>query len=441
MLKPKFRQGLALPQTECQNREQTELVNRHNAPVSEIVDWLQTEHGQGAIELAQTALKAGTDPLKLASDLERRFSLPASYRTACALQAELRNRLELRWGSAPNWLLTRDGIEQATHPLVRKWRSQKLAGIPVNSIADLGCGLGFESATFAEHGLKVIAVERDPEVHAIVQKNLAGTEVRKFDVVENSNQLMEVLDSVESIFIDPARRDSKAARNISGNSGNRISDPRDWSPSWDWILQLAKQHPKLIAKVAPGINHDLLPFDSHTYWFAIRGSLVEASVWFPGFGINPGKTAITINRFGDLESISSDDAKTDELTNIGRYVLDASPAVTRAGLVQHLAARTNSSRIDENLGFLTCEIEPEESGLFSTYEVIEVLEFDEQKIAGALKKNLAYDVQIISRGYRGDVELLTKKLKKGLVGDKLICLLLARIGEKTQAILAQRVSN
>ena len=441
MLKPKFRQGLALPQTECQNREQTKPTSRHNAPVSEIVDWLQTDHGQGAIELAQTALKAGTDPIKLASELERRFSLPASYRTACALQAELRNRLELRWGSAPNWLLTRDGIEQATHPLIRNWRSQKLTGLQVNSIADLGCGLGFESATFAEHGLKVIAVERDPEVHAIAQKNLVGLEVKKFDVVENPNLLIDVLDSVEGVFIDPARRDPNAARNISGNSGNRISDPKDWSPSWDWILQLAKQNPKLIAKIAPGISHDLLPLDSHTYWFAIRGSLLEASVWFEGFGINPGKTAITINRFGDFESISSDDVKTDAISNIGKYVLDASPAVTRAGLVQHLAARTNSSRIDENLGFLSCEIEPKESGLFSTYEVIEVLDFDEMKIAAALKKNLAYDVQIISRGYRGDVDSLTKRLKKGLVGNKLICLLLARVGDKTLAILAQRVSN
>ncbi len=409
--------------------------------MSEIVDWLQTDHGQSAVEMAQEALKTGTDPLKLAAELDRRFSLPASYRTACALQAELRNRLVVRWGEAPKWLLTRDGIEQATHPLVRTWRSQKLKGLGICSIADLGCGLGFESASFAQAGLSVISVERDVEVHAIAQKNLKGDEVHRFDVVTDTEYLNAVFEKVESVFVDPARRDANAARNIAGNSGNRVTNPSDWSPSWDWVLETAKTKPKLIAKVAPGISHDLLPNDSHTYWFAIRGSLVEASVWFEGFGIKPGKSAITINRFGDFEEISDADLSSDAVGPIGKYVLDASPAVTRAGLVQQLAAKTKSHRIDEHLGFLSLDTEPIDSALFTTYEVLETFEFDEKKIAQALKSHKAYDVQVIARGYRGDVDELSKQLKKGLAGDKLVCLLLARIGDKTTAILTQRTSS
>lgn len=409
--------------------------------MSEIVDWLQTDHGRSAIQMAQTALKAGSDPLKLASELDKQFSLPASYRTACALQAELRNRLGLRWGESPSWLLTRDGIEQATHPLVRKWRSQKLAHMNVESIMDVGCGLGFESATFSEFGLKVIAVERDPEVHAIAKMNLKGIDTRNFDVVQDEEKFSSTLQEVESVFVDPARRDPKAARNVLGNSGNRISNPNDWSPPWNWVLELGKRKPKLIAKVAPGISHDLLPSDCHTYWFAINGSLVEASVWFSGFGIAAGKSAITINRFGDFEELSSDAEISSEVGPIERYILDSSPAITRSALVQQLAAKTKSHRIDENLGFLSCDFEPEESGLFTTYEVLEFFDFDESRVSESLKKYQAYDVQIISRGYRGDVDLLTRKLKKGLVGDKLVCLLLARIGEKTTAIVTQRISN
>lgn len=409
--------------------------------MSEIVDWLQTQHGQSAVEVAQVALKADSDPLRLAAELDKRFSLPASYRTACALQAELRNRLELRWGKAPNWLLTRDGIEQATHPQVCQWRSQKLGQLQIGSIIDIGCGLGFESASFAEHGIQVVAIERDPEVFAIAKINLKGIDVRNFDAVEDNAKLYEALESADSVFVDPARRDPKAARNISGNTGNRVTDPSDWSPSWDWVLQLSKIKPKLVAKVAPGISHEILPSDCHTYWFAIRGNLVEASVWFAGFGIAPGKSAITINRFGDFEELSSDAAVSEAIGKIEKYVLDPSPAITRSGLVQQLAAKTNAHRIDENLGFLSCNSEPTESGLFTTYEVLESIDFDEQLISQRLKYHKAYDVQIISRGYRGDVELLTKKLKKSLVGDKLVCLLLARIQDRTTAILAQRISS
>ncbi|MEY3696748.1 MAG: hypothetical protein RJA41_398 [Actinomycetota bacterium] len=412
-----------------------------NAPVTEIVDWLQTAHGQSAVEMAQEALKSGSDPLKLATELDRRFSLPASYRTACALQAELRNRLVSRWGECPNWLLTRDGIEQATHPVVRKWRSEKAFELGARFIADIGCGLGFESKSFADAGLQVIAIERDVEAHAIASRNLLPIEVEKFDVVLENDRLSKLLSSVDSVFVDPARRDPNAARSVLGTSGNRISNPDDWSPSWNWVLELGKLKPKLIAKVAPGIEHDLLPADAHTYWFAIRGTLVEASVWFNGWAIDPGKTAIAVDRFGAMATLSSSDKSSEDIGAISTYVLDPSPAITRAGLVQQLAFFTRSHRIDSNLGFLSCDNEPEEHPLFTTYEVIDSFEFDEARITKALQENLAYDVQIIARGFRGDVEGLTKKLKKNLKGDKLICLLLARIGDKTIAILTQRVSN
>ena len=58
--------------------------------------------------------------------------------------------------------------------------------------------------------------------------------------------------------------------------------PTDWSPSWQWICALAEQQPRVVAKIAPGIDKSLLPADSQTTWFANEGVLVEASVWFSG---------------------------------------------------------------------------------------------------------------------------------------------------------------
>lgn len=410
--------------------------------MTEIVDWLQTPHGQSAIEMASSARNAGADALAVASRLERELGLPSSYRAAASLQAELRMKLVARWGAAPQWLLTRDGIEQATHPLIRQWRAKQVASLGVGSIADLGCGLGFESGSFADEGLNVRAIERDVETAAIAALNLRGQDVRVdvFDVVEDPEALATVINSVDAIFVDPARRDQAAARTIDGRTGNRVSDPSDWSPSWEWVCELGEAHPKLIAKVAPGIDHDFLPEGVHTTWFAVRGGLAEASVWWPGFGLPAGRTAIALDRFGEQASIDSSHAEEKDITDIKKFILDPSPAVTRSGLVTQLAAMAHGTRIDEHLGYLTTAVEPEDSPLFVTYEVIEELPFHEKSVHHALVACGARDVQISARGYRGDIDALTKSLKRGLTGDKVISILLARVGESITAILAQRIN-
>ena len=108
-----------------------------------------------------------------------------------------------------------------------------------------------------------------------------------FDVLEDSQALDVVLADVDAVFIDPARRDVMAARSIDGRSGNRVTSPSDWSPPWSWVCELGERMPRMVAKVAPGVDHALLPNDSHTTWFALRGTLVEASVWWPGFELTP----------------------------------------------------------------------------------------------------------------------------------------------------------
>ena len=71
------------------------------------------------------------------------------------------------------------------------------------------------------------------------------------------------------------------------------------------MCELGERMPRMVAKVAPGIVHALLPSGSHTTWFALRGTLVEASVWWPGFGLTPGRSAIAVNRHGDFAEIDS----------------------------------------------------------------------------------------------------------------------------------------
>ena len=410
--------------------------------MTEIVDWLMTPHGQTAIDTAVRIRKTTSDPLALASTLDRELGLPATYRAAASLQADLRQRLLDRWGEAPQWLLTREGIEQATHPVVRRWRSARLADLGVKRIADLGCALGFESGSFAEAGIGVRAVERDVETAAVAVLNLKRFDARVdlFDVVDEPEALDVVLADVDAVFVDPARRDAGAARSVDGRSGVRLSLPHEWSPSWDWVTDLATRKQNLVAKVAPGIEHALLPAGSRTTWFAIRGGLVEASVWWPGFGLAAGHEAIAVDRHGDMAQLDSSMATSSDIGSIGAFVLDPAPSVTRSGLVTTLAALVGARRVDENIGYLSCDAEPEDSPLFTTYEVLSTVPLDEKKLKSELKRVGARDVQITARGYRGDIDALTKTLKKGLEGDKVVSILIARIGTTMTAILAQRVN-
>ena len=83
---------------------------------------------------------------------------------------------------------------------------QKLQQMGVQRIADLGCGLGFESGSFLDAGMGVRAVERDVETAAVAVLNLRGRDARVdlFDVVEDSQALDVVL---ADIFGEKSQRD------------------------------------------------------------------------------------------------------------------------------------------------------------------------------------------------------------------------------------------
>lgn len=399
-------------------------------------------HGQTAVSVALQARTVSPDPLHVAKVLQRELDLPTAYRQAASLQAELRERLVQRWGAAPDFLLTRDGIEQATHPAIRAWRTERFLANGVERVADLGCGIGFESGNFAAAGMGGWAVDRDLETAAIAAMNLRGSgiQVLQFDVVEDAAALGAVLADVDAVFVDPARRDPKAARTVDGRSGNRVSDPEDWSPAWSWVLELGERHGKVVAKVAPGIDKELLPEGAQTVWFAVRGSLAEASVWWPAFGYEAQRVARAVSRHGDVDEIDDLGESSEQISEVGAFLLDPSPAVTRAGLVTQLAARVGAARIDEHLGFLTTAVEPEDSPLFTTYEVLQTLPLDEAEVAKALHAVGARDVQVSARGWGGDIDALTARLKKGLTGDKVISVLIARLAEQHLAVLAQRLN-
>ncbi len=401
------------------------------------VIWISSAEAGEALHWAETA--TDRDPLRLGAALVQRFGLSPAQRAAVLTQVDLRARAAQRWHTdVTDCLFTRDGLEQASRPAVAAWRAQRLAEFGVRAVADLGCGLGFESRAMADAGLRVTAVEIDSETAALAEANLANRNARVLvGDITNSNTLDEALHGVEAVFLDPARRDPAAPRSIDGLSGHRISEPEQWSPKWSWITSLAAHVPRTVVKVAPGIDHALIPDGGSAVWTSIDGDLVEASIWFPSFKGLPHHAANAMHGH-DIAVLDSSMPTCDTVTPVSSYLLDVAPVVTRSGLVTTLAHAAQATRIDEHIGYLTCEQTPEASPFYTAYRVLETMPFDRKRIADSLHALGCGSLTVMKRGFAADTEQLRKHWLKRCNGSVEVTVALTRIGDAPTAIICTR---
>jgi hypothetical protein len=396
--------------------------------------WIASAEAQEP--LAYASAVGGVDALKLGADLQRRFGLTPEQRAQVLTQAELRARASRRWHiPVDDLLFTRDGLEQASRPAVAQWRARRLREFGAQAIADLGCGLGFESRALTDAGLRVKAVELDAHTAELARANLWGrdAEVVCGDVTD-PEVLEPILAQVDAVFLDPARRDPQAPRTIDGLTGHRVSDPTDWSPSWPWIDTLAKRQPRTVVKVAPGIDHALIPDGGSAVWTAVDGDLVEASTWFPGFAADARRSALSI-AMGSPAHLDSAQPVDDTIGAVGAYLLDVAPVVTRSGLVTTLAATAQAHRIDEHIAYLSMDAAPTPSPFYTIYSVLDVMNFDRKRIGAWLRNHNAGSLTVTKRGFAADTELLGTQWRKSCKGSRPIVIALTRIDDAPTAII------
>ena len=393
--------------------------------------WITSPEAEAAIGFAA----AGGDPLALSEALGKRFGLAPEQRAAVLTQVDLRARAARRWGIPVDDLwLTRDGLEQASRPAVAAWRARRLADAGVRTIADLGCGLGLESRAFAAAGMQVTAIELDAEVAVFAAANLRGTDAQ---IVVGDLTVMD-LPECDAYFVDPARRDPSAPRSIDGLSGQRVADPEHWSPPWSWVCALDK--PRVVAKVAPGIAHDVIPDSASVTWVQCDGDLVEASVWFGELAAHARRTSIAIVNDVVVDEMNADDDERADVGTINEFLYDVNGVVTRAGLVTQLAAPLGAHRIDERLGFLSSPTLVH-TVFASAYRVVESMPFDAKRVVDALRKLDAGNLTIVKRAFAADTELLRTQWMRKLNGTQEFVVVLTRIGDQPTAIITRALSR
>ncbi|WP_396668789.1 SAM-dependent methyltransferase [Microbacterium sp. R86528] len=349
--------------------------------------------------------------------------------SAVVSQAHLRVKAQAKFGEfASRMLFTRAGLEQATRLAIAGRHAARFRDAGMTRVADLGCGIGGDALGLAALGLRVDAVDMDEITAAVAAYNLApfGDAVTVRHGSAESCDLKEV----DAAWLDPARR-------TAGHSETSRTRPEDWSPSLDWVFDLATRLPVGV-KLGPGLDRTLIPDDVEAQWVSADGSTLELVLWSGALAREGVRRSALVMR-GDSahEMTSGADAEDEPARELGAFVHEPDGAVIRARLIGDVARSLDAGMLDEHIAYLTSDAAVT-SPFVQSFRVREVLPIKTKALNSALRTQNIGTLEIKKRGVDVDPAAFRRTLT--LRGDASATLILARIGNKRVAILADRVA-
>ena len=148
------------------------------------------------------------------------------------------------------------------------------------------------------------------------------------------------------MFCDPARR----------TDHGRTFDPAAFSPSFRLRRSRCSSQARFAAaKLAPGLDHALIPAGIEAEWVSFGGGVKEAVLWSAGFlGAGVRRRASVLP--AGLPADRRRSGRAARSATIGGYLYEPDGAVIRAGLVRQVAALLpGGRRIDEHLAYLSAD--------------------------------------------------------------------------------------
>ena len=378
---------------------------------------LRTPEGLNA--LAAAAEVAGGEPLAAASALRAR-GFGAELAAAALTQASLRGRAAMKFGAdATGMFFTRAGLEQATRARVADRRAARLVAAGVGTLADLGCGLGADALAAARHGITVYAVDADPLTAALAAANAEAAGLAGLITVECADATTVPVERYDAVFADPARR--QAGR-------GRVFDPKAYSPPWDFIAALPGRVPRTVLKLAPGIDHALLPPGAEGEWVSVGGDLVEAAFWCGPLAEVPHRATL----LGPDASLTGPGTAIAPTGPVGAWIYDPDPAVVRSHLVAEFAASIGGRLADPEIAYVYTD-DPVDTPFARRLEVTDVLPFSLKRLRALLRERGVGVLEIRKRGSALVPDQLRRDLK--LSGPHAAGLVLTRVAGAPVAMI------
>jgi hypothetical protein len=389
--------------------------------------------------------------LRLAQQLRGRY--PADLVAAALTQQSLRMAGRAKFSQADAMFFTRAGLEQASSDLTAAHSARRFAGRGL--VADLCCGIGGNLTALAGVAGHVLAVDADLQTLKFALRNAAVhgsadhvtpvcADVRDLALAGHGG-IAEAAGGqtrVEAVFIDPARR-----------AGERRFRAGDSEPPLAWCFGLADQVGAVGIKAAPGLPHDLVPAGWEIEFVATGRNLKEALLWSPALATSPRRATIlpaghTITAApgeavrgaavpvaavrGAAVPVAAVPVAAVPVAAPGAYLLDPSPAVTRAGLVEELARSVGAWKIDSMIAFLAADTAIS-TPFARTLRVVESMPWNERQVARRLRELGIGTADIRRRGLAGDVEQIHRRL--GLQGDGSATVVMTRRAGKPWSLI------
>ncbi len=359
--------------------------------------------------------------LELARALRGRY--PADLVAAALTQQALRVAARAKFSRADAMLFTRDGLEQASSELTS---AHAAARYPAGLAADLCCGIGGNLIALGQ-GRRVLAVDTDP-VSLVFARHNAQVYGAADGLAPVRADVREVpLRGAAALFIDPARR----------TGGRRLAAGRSLPPL-GWCLGLAGRVPAVGVKAAPGLPRELVPAGWEAEFVAVGRDLKEALLWSPALATASRRATVlpsgdTLSGAGGAgDPGDAGDGGDVPVAAPGAFLLDPSPAVTRAGLVEDLARLLGVWKIDPEIAFLSGHRDLR-TPFARTLRVLESAPWHERHFARRLRELGIGAADIRRRGLAGDIPQIHRRL--GLRGPGRATIVLTRVSGRPWGLI------
>jgi SAM-dependent methyltransferase len=343
---------------------------------------------------------------------------PPQVSSAAVELIELRKRAGKKFSRADEMLFTREALEQASGEVISRYRAERF---PVDAcVLDLGCGIGGDTIGLAGRCF-VTAVDRDPVRIAMAERNLkvyGFSERVKFVCAD----VTEMPLAGDAAFLDPSRR----------AGGRRTVRLAEMNPPVEFIHRLMSSIPDCAVKLSPASDYsELESLDGEIEFISDSGECKEALIWLGRF-----KTAVRrATVLPERATITYERTEPVPVSKPGAYLYEPDPAVIRAHLVECLAHKIGTWKIDEKIAYLSSDTRIE-TPFANGFEVLDALPFNLKALNKRLNELGAGRVIVKTRGVPFEPREMERRLK--VSGAHELIVALTRVMNKPWALICMR---